>query len=902
MSVAPGTTIGPYRLDAELGRGGMGVVYLARDTRLDRAVAIKALPEHLAADPDRLARFEREAKTLATLNHPNVAGIHGVEEHEGARYLVLEFVDGETLAERLDRGPLPVDEAIEVCAQIAAGVEAAHEAGVIHRDLKPGNIILTPEGRAKVLDFGLAKAAEAQSGSSVDQTHTPTMTTPASPHMPTAQGAILGTAAYMSPEQARGRRVDKRTDIWSFGVVLYEMLTGANPFMGETVSDSIGAVLHKEVDLDRVPDGAPPGTRHVLTRCLARDRRDRYRDIGDAAFDLTHDWRVAMTPSQPTVRRSRAPVVVTAALALTVLVLGLMQLSARPATESATVTRLSIAPADGQQVSATATPAVAISPDGQFIVYTGGGLANPRLLLRRIDAWISTPIDGTERALDPAISPDGRRISFVADRELKVVSVGGGSPTLVTRIADDPRGHSWATDDSFVLTPNTGSPLARVGLSNEERVWLTELDADRIERTHRWPQALPGGKAAIFTVGRLDSPDNYEEARIDAVDFATGRRVTLVDTASMARYAPSGHLVFHRGGDLFAAPFDIERLALTGPAVPVVFDVLSTRSSGAAHFAISQSGTLVYIPGTQTLASGRLSWIDEHNVRHDLEVEPGAYRNPVISPNGEILAVSIGHGRGEDIWTYDLRRGTFTRLTFRGNNINPVWAPDGSMVAFSSARDGNSVDIYTTKPDGTGEATLLHADPDQLQPESWAPDGKSLVYSVVTLEGDSDLWTLELDGSKSARPILDGQGEDWKSAISPDGEWLAYQSDQGGRYQVYVTSYPEARGRWQVSRDGGVEPKWSADGSGLYFREGGRILKAEVSTDGGFRAFTPQVAFAGIQIPVTDEMWSYAVSPEGDRVYVVSPGDDAAREREIRVVLNWASELTRESPAGGASR
>jgi len=894
--------IGPYTIARELGRGGMGVVYLGRDTRLDRDVAIKALPEALAQDPERLARFEREAKTLASLNHPNVAGIHGVEEHEGSRYLVLEYVEGETLAEMLDRGALPVDEAIELAVQIAAGVEAAHEVGVVHRDLKPGNIIVTPDGKAKVLDFGLARSEETSSSSSGALSESPTLTSPAIQHSPTMPGVILGTAAYMSPEQARGRRVDKRTDIWSFGVVLYEMLTGASPFVGETVTDSIGAVLHKEVDLDRVPDGAPPGTRHVLMRCLARDRRDRYGDIGDAAFDLTHDWRVAMTVSQPTVRRSRTPVVVAAALALAVLVLGFMQLSARPATESATVTRLSIAPADGQQVSATATPAVAISPDGQFIVYTGGGLANPRLFLRRIDEWNSTPIDGTERALDPAISPDGRRISFVADRELKVVSVDGGSPTLVTRIADDPRGHSWATDDSFVLTPNTGSPLARVGLSNEERVWLTELDADRIERTHRWPQALAGGKAAIFTVGRLDSPDNYEAARIDAVDFATGRRVTLVDTASMARHAPSGHLVFQRGGDLFAAPFDIDRLALTGPAVPVVFDVLSTRSSGAAHFAISETGTLVYIPGTETLANGVLGWIDTDGVRHELDVEPGGYRNPVISPDGKFIALSVGHPRGEDIWTYDLQRGNLTRLTFRGNNINPVWAPDGSLVAFSSARDGESVNIYTARPDGAGQATLLHADPAQLQPESWAPDGKSLVYSVVTLQGDSDLWKLELEGSRSARPILDGKGEDWKSAISPDGRWLAYQSDQGGQYQVYVTSYPDAQGRWQVSRDGGLEPKWSADGSGLYFREGGRILKAEVSTDEGFRAFTPQVAFAGIQIPVTDEMWSYAVSPEGDRVYVVSPGADAAREREIRVVLKWASELTRESPAGGASR
>jgi hypothetical protein len=677
----------------EVGRGGMGVVYLARDTRLDREVAIKALPEHLATDPARLERFEREAKTLAGLSHPNVAGIYGVEEQDGARYLVLEYVDGETLADRLDRGPLPVDEAVEYAVQIAAGVEAAHEAGVIHRDLKPANIKITPDGVAKVLDFGLARADESVSSSG--GLDSPTMTTPQPQHSPTIEGAILGTAAYMSPEQARGRRVDKRTDIWSFGVVLYEMLVGASPFHGETATDSIGAVLHKDLDLARLPQSTPPNVRRVLDRCLVRDRNLRYRDIGDVRVELL---RAEGVPPAAAPRQSRAAIVIAGVLGVTCIGV-CAALWIRPAAplsdHAAEPSRLnfpvSLLP-DGEPSTGEGRE-FALSPDGTRLVVSAMVGSERGLWLRDLASDAALLLPDTAGAESPAFSPDGRWIAYFTDTALWKVATAGGSPRRLADATSSHRGVAWLGNDQLVYSPGTTSVLHVVSAAGGTPETITShesLDVDRPHRSHRWPASTPDGRGVVFTA--QSGGDSFNESTIAVVDLDSGQTTTLLERAgSFPIVLPNGELLYTSGGTVYASMVDWSVPAVVDTPKPVLDDVHHWPLNGSVQLTVGNDGTALYIRGSRQEAPlGMPTWLDlATGVRTPMLDEPTTVVTPRISPDGSRVVFSseegsLGTGVGStegSLIIYELARGLRTGRAVRTSADLDQWRRRSSVGA-----------------------------------------------------------------------------------------------------------------------------------------------------------------------------------------------------------------------------
>ena len=922
-------SIGPYTIDRELGRGGMGVVYLGRDTRLDRAVAIKALPAHLADDPDRLARFEREARTLASLNHPNVAGIHGVEEHDGARYLVLEFVEGETLAQRLDRGPLPVDEAIEVCAQIAAGVEAAHEAGVVHRDLKPGNIIITPGGDAKVLDFGLAKATEAQSGSSVDQTHTPTMTTPASPHMPTAQGAILGTAPYMSPEQARGRPVDHRTDIWSFGVVLYECLTGASPFMGETATDSIGAILHKEVDLDRLPAATPPNVRRLIERCLARDKRQRLQAIGDARIELRADDRALDAPAPPG-RRRFLLTAVSGALVITFAAL-IASVALRPAPPTLAPMRVSLEPPVDARILFSgdlAGPPV-LSPDGlkvAFVAMRSGELR--RLWVRDLRDPEPRELMGTDGALFPFWSPDSSEIGFFTTDSMRRFDLVSGTVQRISS-ADQGRGASWADDGRIVFSPNFRGGLSMVNARGGEATPITAIDDER-HTSHRWPFVIPGTDRFLYSAvtSRVGEADN------NAIYLASlsgdAEPVRLMASDFSAAFA-AGHLLYVRGGVLLASRLDLQTGRVGDDQVVVARDVAADLSTWHGQFSASTTGAIVFNQRAKSSGAADAregySWSAEGDrvTAFDAsgrEITAYAADTPMLSialsRDGRTLAMAVISGdRFTDLWSHptafrtnvdevdpELVRAAVTapeprRLTYHdGAEVSPVWSPDGTEVAFRWDGDGvRPRGIYRKRIGGGAETLIRDNEGRDDHPADWTTDGKYIVVVSDTLimSDRNDIYAIPLDGGDPI-PLVTDPGPDYWPAVSPDGRWLAYTSRAGGRNQVYVIpfapAWPDgAAGRkWLVSENAGRMPKWSHDGEQLYYiSDAANLIELDVDTAGDTFVFsTPRALF---QTPY-DTGRNYAVTPKIDGLsQFLFMDSDEQPDAPAALLLNWPSLL-----------
>jgi Tol biopolymer transport system component len=931
--------IGPYAIARELGRGGMGVVYLATDPRLDRRVAIKALPEHLASDPDRLARFEREAKTLASLNHPNVAGIHGVEEHEGARYLVLEFVEGETLAERLDRGPLPVDEAIEVCAQIASGVEAAHEAGVVHRDLKPGNIIITPSGDAKVLDFGLAKAAESQSGSSIDQTHTPTMTTPASPHMPTAQGAILGTAPYMSPEQARGRPVDQRTDIWSFGVVLYECLTGVGPFLGETATDSIGAILHKDVDLDALPAGTPPNVRRLIERCLVRDKRQRLQAIGDARIELE---RPAEAPIETATARS--PLALIAAVALVAAALGVAGafvatrfMTTPPAPQRATFA--TIDPPRGARFIGygdLAGPAT-LSPDGSRIVFTGRDETGAQSLwLRDLASPDAAPLTGTNGATFPFWSPDGRSIAYFAETRLRRLDLATGT---IRTLCDAPggRGGAWMDDDTIVFSPSFQTGIARIPATGGTPTPVTVVDESR-HTSHRWPTPIRGTDRFIYIAVSHD-PGRSESDALYLASLDGSMNTQLIATPFSAQVA-DGRLLFLRDGAIVAAALDIDAGAVTGDPVTVVRGVTADRSTWHGSFSVSDTGHLVHMgvdpanrsSNTIALIPGIGEVTAATTVRADGRpgftfAEDMLQNTLAISPDGRRVAIS-GVRPGDpaesafDIWAYTL----FTdetdwaqenqvvvstdrvarRITFEaGSEVAPVWSPDGERIAYGRlyASAADNFGLFVRALSGGAERLLVPATSieSSLQPTDWTRDGKWLIChrGSFVAAGEGDIVAVPADGGEPIE-LVAAPGEQNYGRVSPDGRWLAYTGTESGQRQVYVIPFepgwereraenlptPANDARWRVSLSGGQMPQWGNLGATLYFvSSSNSVIAIDWREERG--AFVHDSGRPLFDYPFDDSM-EFAVFPN-EQLFAVNAEVAETASASVHLVLNWQS-------------
>ena len=893
MILSPGTRVGPYEVLALIGSGGMGEVYRARDSKLGRDVALKVLPGAVTLDRDRIARFTREAHVLASLNHPNIAAIYGVEDTSPVHALVLELVEGPTLADRIALGPMPVDEALSIARQIAEALEAAHEQGVVHRDLKPANIVVRPDGTVKLLDFGLAKAMDVAHGST-EVSQSPTITSPA---MMTGAGIILGTAAYMSPEQARGRPVDHRADIWAFGVVLFEMLTGQRVFPGETVSDTLAAVLKTDPAWDALPRATPPALRRVLRSCLEKDPKRRLQAIGDRRLLLDDLARPVEQEGQP---RAMAIAVGSAAiLAVALLVLAFVHFRG-PAMPVARLplARVTIVLPPGDQLDHKGDPALALSADGTKLVYVAmRGNATSQLFLRAMDGTEAKAIAGTEGADAPFVSPDGQWIGFFAQGKLKKVPAQGGTAQV---ICDAPSGlgADWGVDDTIYFVPFNTSGVWKVQASGGTPEEVIRLNRSNDEVSLRWPQVLPGGAAVLFTVW---TGPGWDEKSLQLQVLQTGERRVLAQGASTGRHVASGHLVYNRDGaqTLMALPFDLARLEVTGgPAVALGEQVWEGGAEGA-QFAVSNAGTMAYVASHPRRYERRMVWVDRAGNVEPLSAMPRPYYDPRISPDGRQFAVSSEEAH-ERVWTFDFARPILTALTGSGSSSQaPVWTPDGTRVVFRGTRKGFR-NLYWKAADGSGEEQRLTTNDDMQTPVSVSPDGKHLIYAEIDPATGSDIWLVALDGTGTPEPWLRTPASENNPHFSPDGHWLAYVSGESGRAEVYVQPFPGPGGKWMISTDGGNEPVWSRDGRELFYRSGGKILAVTIATTPAFAAGLPRMLFEGAYEPTGTGTSGFDVSPDGRRFLMIQPTAPELPATQVNVVINWFGELHQRVPVGQA--
>jgi len=908
-----GRTLSHYRIVEELGKGGMGEVYRARDEVLGRDVAIKVLPADFSKDPERLARFEREAKVLAALNHAHIGAIYGLEEDDGQRFLVPELVEGETLAERIGKGPLPVGEAVPLAIQIAEALEAAHEKGVVHRDLKPANVKITPDGEVKVLDFGLAKPFETSPVAELAES--PTLT-----YAPTGVGVILGTAAYMSPEQVRGQEVDKRSDIWAFGVVLWEMLTGKKLFQGNTVSDVLASTLMREPDWEGLPPDLPPTILRVLRRCLVQEPKERLHDIADARIELQAAFE------EPEVRPEAAAVAPTAFwLRLAPWIAALLALAAgwyfKPVQEPEPLptVRFEVPFPEGEKPAHVFRHGVALSPDGKMLAFVSGTLMDPlnpatlKVHVRPLDQRETRPVAGTEYLGQPVFSPDGQWLAVAGMEPLRLVKVPveGGEPETLCE-CNALFGVSWGPDDKIILG-SFSDGLQRVSAVGGEPEPLTQLNEEAEESSHRLPHFLPNGNAVLFTVMRHDRWfADFDGVDIHVLSLASGEHKRLIERGSDARYLSTGHVVFARDGDLFAVRFDPERLEVTGSEVPVLEGVSQGVGlpnvyfeSGAAQISVSNTGNLAYLEGSVfPEAATRPVWVDRNGtVGTTLDVEPSNYLTVRVAPDGKRVLLGA-----DDVWILDLERLTLTRQTFDEDSGFAIWGPGPDEFTFDSVRDGYRA-IYKKRVDmGPGRADLLVGQTEQFtspHASSWTSDGGTLAFSAQTpgVEINWDLWTVTREGEMAL--FVQSEFQEGGPEFSPDGRWLAYTSGESGRVQIYVRPFPGPGPAAQVSADGGISPVWSADGSELFFRNRNGVHAASVETEGDrFQPGAPQLLFEDSAYESTAPTRSYDVSADG-RFLFVPIGDETEMQAaideiypdQIRVVQNWFAEVEEKLPS-----
>jgi eukaryotic-like serine/threonine-protein kinase len=944
MTIGPGTRIGAYEVTALLGEGGMGQVWRAHHTALKRDDALKVLPEAVAADPERVARFEREAQVLASLNHPNIAHVYGLEEADGAKALVMELIEGPTLADRIAQiatarggrapGGLEIEEALAIARQIAEALAVAHEQGIVHRDLKPANIKVRADGTVKVLDFGLAKILEAgeaggagsAGGAGALATASPTITSPA---LMTGVGTLLGTAAYMSPEQAKGREANRRSDIWAYGCVLYEMLTGKRAFDGEDVADTLAAALRSEPDWSAVPSGLPVAVRTLIERCLEKDPRKRVADISTALFVLREasilrpaaridlPSGATLSPSRP-LWRHLAPIVVTAVVAAVLGGATAWRFSASGATPSP-VTRFSFPLGDGQRLPTVARSLLAVSPDGSKIAYIASG----RLYVRSTSDLEARPIPGSDVTppvigmFDPVFSPDGNAIAFVVaanrpsqtgfDVTIKRIPVTGGSPVTICSSVGPTTGLGWGPDG--VVFADSSGRIQRVSPTGGKPELLVSVAGNEIP-AH--PQMLPGG-LLLFSVGRRDVPDSerWDKGKIVVHSLQSGKRTTIFEGGSNARYVATGHLLYANGGVLFAMPFDVQS-GRHGEQAPVVEGIRRTASltgflsNGTAQFSVSNTGTLVFVPGPSSLAPSpqrSLVLVDRKGSVEELKVPPGTFDAPRVSPDGKRIAVVTDDGKEASVWIYELSGGTaMRRLTLGGRNRFPVWTADGERVAFQSDREGD-LGIFWQPADGTSPAErLTTAEKGTAQvPESWSPKGDRLLFSVMkdskfTLSAFStrDKRATELAGVQSRTPI--------NAAFSPDGSWVAYQSGEFGSGNVYVQPFPPTGATIQVSRNEDAHhPAWSRDGKELFYIPGpNQFAVRAISTRPTFTFADPILIPRGFTESTTPtNQRGYDIMPDGRWVGVVPSAASkfrASQVTQIEVVVNWFEELKSRVP------
>ena len=885
MPLTSGQSLSFYEVLGPLGAGGMGEVYLARDTRLDREVAIKVLPEELADDEERLRRFEREAKTLASLNHPNVAGIHGIDQVQDTCFLAMELVPGADLEERLRSGALPVAEALDVCRQIAGGLEAAHEAGVVHRDLKPANVRITPEGVVKILDFGLAKPVGPNapgSGTSSAQSDS---------FLATAEGMILGTPTYMSPEQARGKPVDRRTDIWAFGCVLYECLTGKRAFEGDAFGDLIAAILEHEPDLGALPPRTPARVRRLIERCLIKDPARRIRDIGDVGLELDEVLSGDPTGStQEEDARRPGSLLRLAGAAVMGVALGALLWNAigspsSDETRDPQRMQLAIQLARHQELL-TGSTLLAFAPDGNSLVFAGVENGRRMLLRRDLDDPRAIPIAGTENGWGPFFSPDGRWIGYATtDGALMRVPVEGGRPFQVgeTRGAG---GAAWMNENTIVFAPIYSDGLFRVSAEGGSTERLTTPDRAGGELGHWWPKPLPGGRYILFTGFRTP----VDRSRVGVLDLETGETRWIVDGGFYGQFVASGHLLYVKGARLYAQPFDPETATATGAAVAVLDDLMVTQPNATAMLSVSSRGTLAYVTASLGDPPRELIWMDRAGIASPAMAELHRYRSVSLSPDDQQAALAIKN-ESLDLWTCSFERGTLSRLTSGADTErDAVWSCDGREVFYVFDRPPYELHrIRVGDPDSGRPIWDERSELDSFH-VTVSPDCRTIGFGTTEEQTGNNIYTRVLDGSEPQRTIRDGHGEETFPSFSPDGNWIVYQSTETGRPEIYVEALPGPGQRVQVTADGGNEPLWARNGE-IFYRHDDELHVVSTRLGESFE-FDPPRLLCSFPVATSTLSRSFDVTADGTRILTVMTPPES-RPRQIEIVPGWTEELER---------
>ncbi len=883
MSLSSGTLLGPYEILSPIGAGGMGEVYKARDTRLNRTVAIKVLLQHVSGKPELQARFEREAQTIAALNHPHICTLHDIGRHEGTSYLVMEYIEGETLADRIVRGAVPLDETLKIAAQIADALDKAHRQGVTHRDLKPSNIMLTKSG-AKLLDFGLAKLKQdAQPAASLSAMPTNAVMT--------GEGMILGTLQYMAPEQLDGKEADARTDIFALGAVIYEMATGKKAFEAKSQASLIAAILEREPPLiSATQPMTPRQLDHLVKRCIAKEPGRRWQTASDLQYEL--QWIADNdAPADPvvseteTAKKWRTPGIpvwqagVIAVIAVMVGFAASTYKTNRPGAPTSVV-RLTVALPAGEQVAYSAGPPLAISPGGAHLVYVSGG----RLYLRKMESLDAKALDGTEGASGPFFSPDGQWVGFFAQGKLKKTPLIGGSPQT---LCDAPNGvgGSWGSDETIYLAPSNIAGLSKISSSGGTLQTVTTLDRGKGEVSHRWPQILPGNKAILFTTW---TGPGFDQQNVELLVLANGQRQVLVRGGGTPRYVSAGYVIYTQAGSLMALPFDLSRLQPTGSAMPLNVQI-NELGEGAAY-AVSDAGILGYLSGDRD-SERRLVWVDRKGTVEALPAPLRGYENASISPDGRFATVQT-RGPAYTIWIYDFARTTLTPLTSNGSSQAALWTPDGKHIAYRGTRSGFR-NVYWKASNGSGEEERLTTGEAVQTPISWSPDGKWLAYMETNPSTGGDTWVMPIAGDRKAKLFLASAGA---PHFSPDGRWIAYTSNESGKLEVYVRPFQEAGGKTQVSTNGGIESVWSRDGKELFYLEGDKTMAVDVQTKPSFSAGSPHTLFSGRFLQSPNYISGYDVSPDGKRFLKVQQTSSELAGSQINVVINWFTELQQRVP------